>query len=104
MTLAQLAKKLGFMPEYPGVELVIGGKVCGWETQNDGTFRCGDITMRVKYNPIAGGVRKSVEITSPAEQITPDHLVIDRQKLPDPAMKMRGYVASSGVPSATIFP
>lgn len=102
MTLAQLAKKLGFMPEYPGVELVIGGEVCGWEKQNDGTFRCGDITMRVKYNPIAGGVRKSVEITSPAEQITPDHLVIDRQKLPDPAMKMRGYVASSGVPSVEL--
>ena len=31
MTLTQLAKKLGFAPEYPGVELAIGGKICEWE-------------------------------------------------------------------------
>ena len=100
MTLTQAAEKLGFMPEYPGVELVIGGKSCAWEAQTDGTFRCGEITLSVKYAAIPGGVRKLVEITSAKELPTPDHLVIDRQKLPDTAMRMRGYVASSGVPAS----
>ena len=88
--------------EYPGVELSIAGKLCQWESLPDGTFVSGAVKMRVSYEKIKNGIRKSVEIISSSELPTPDYCIIDRQTLPDPELKMRGYVASSSVPAMNL--
>ncbi len=85
--------------DFPAVELSIRGRICQWEYLGGNDFRSGDIIMSVSYLPVRKGFRKVVEISSTAAMPTPDHLIIDRQTIPDPALKMRGYVASSGTTS-----
>ncbi len=92
-----MIKKIhGLSVDFPAVELSIAGKTCTWEYLGGELFRSGDMTMSVRYFPIAGGFRKVVEITSEVLLPTPDYLIIDKQTIPDPALKMRGYIASSG--------
>ena len=80
--------------DYPAVELSISGKICEWEALGNGKFRCDDIFMQVTIEPYHNFNRKIVEITSETEYPTPDYLIIDRQTVNDPDLKMRGYVAS----------
>lgn len=85
----------GFSLEYPAVELSIGGKILEWSPCGRGLFRSGGITMRVRYTPIEKGFRKELEITSDCEMPTPDYLIVDRQRIDDPGLRMKGYVASA---------
>ena len=85
----------GFSLEYPAVELSIGGKILEWSPCGRGLFRSGGISMRVRYTPIEKGFRKALEITSDCEMPTPDYLIVDRQRIDDPGLRMKGYVASA---------
>lgn len=94
-----IKKIYGQNVDFPAVELSIAGNICQWEYLGGEKFRSGEISMSVRYLPIAGGLRKVVEISSAVPLPTPDYLVIDRQTLADPELKMRGYVASGGTMS-----
>ena len=88
-------KFAGYTLDYPAVELSIGGRILPWEPCGKGVFRSGGITMRVRYTRIEKGFRKELEITSDSPMPTPDYLIVDRQRIVDPGLRMRGYVASA---------
>jgi hypothetical protein len=86
----------GIRLESPAVELSIDGVVYrDWHSVGNGKYVSGPLRLKVEYSEIPNGLRKHIELSCSVTLPTPDYLIVDRQTVPDGAMRRCGYRASA---------
>ena len=83
----------GILLHWPAVCVVIGGRKYVAETDH---FEDDDLCMEIRLEKQGRVWRKHLEVRAKRPLPTPDYVEMDRQTVPDPAMRQCGYLDTGG--------
>ncbi len=87
-----MKKKIqNFELEFPAVRIAIAGKEYIPDKEH---LECEDLVIDTSWSERGGIFFKHVSVRAKRPLPTPDFLEVDRQTVPDPGLKMHGYLAS----------
>ena len=83
----------GILLHWPAVCVVIGGRKYAAQTDH---FEDEDLCMEIRLEKQGRVWRKHLEVRAKRPLPTPDYVEMDRQTVPDPAMRQCGYLDTGG--------
>ena len=83
----------GILLHWPAVCVVIGGRKYVAQTDH---FEDEDLCMEIRLEKQGRVWRKHLEVRAKRPLPTPDYVEMDRQTVPDPAMRQCGYLDTGG--------
>lgn len=89
----------GILLHWPAVCVVIGGRKYVAQTDH---FEDDDLCMEIRLEKQGRVWRKHLEVRAKRPLPTPDYVEMDRQTVPDPAMRQCGYLDTGGRSDARV--